>query len=189
MVRTLAFAAILLASASAAAQVAPGPVARRRHGLTFDASVGLGSFRGSKDGAAMRGSQMSLAGPNLGAGWFVSHHLAVGARVAGVYHRAGTGEFLATAFAGPTAQIWVAPYAWIGAGAGVGMVADPATIFFEGGILQQSRAFGLALDARLGLTFNPQHRHTINVALELIPVFAFGTTYTGLGIVAGYQFL
>ena len=188
MVRTLAFAAILLASASADAQVAPGPVARR-HGLTFDASVGLGSFRGSKEGAVMRGAQMSLAGPNLGVGWFVNHHLAVGARVAGVYHRAGTGEFLATAFAGPTAQIWVAPYAWIGAGAGVGMVADPSLTLYEGGIIEQSRAFGFALDARLGLTFNPQHRHTVNVALELIPVFAFGTTYTGLGILAGYQFL
>ena len=117
------------------------------------------------------------------------HHVALGARVAGVYHRAGTGEFLATAFAGPTAQIWVAPYAWIGAGAGVGMVADPATVFIEGGLVEQSRTFGFALDARLGLTFNPQHRHTVNVALELIPVFAFGTTYTGLGILAGYQFL
>lgn len=160
---------------SAAAQVAP-PTWRYHHGLTVEAGIGIGSFRGS-DVPALRGGQQGLAGPDLGVGWFINRRLALGLRVSGVYHRAATGDFLSESFAGPSAQVWLTPYAWLGAGAGVGMA-------YDGG-----RAFGFALDGRIGLVFNRNTRHSINAALELSPTFAGDNIYTGFALVAGYQLL
>lgn len=181
MARTLALALWLLVPASAGAEPAPPPsLWRHHHGLTVEAGLGLGSFRGSSE-PALFGSQESLAGPNLGVGWFVNHRLAVGVRVAGVYHHHYSGEWLTESFAGPSAQVWLAPYAWISAGAGLGRVEDV--------LISARTELGLALDARFGLVFNRGSRHSISAAFEASPTFARGTVYSGLALVAGYQFL
>ena len=97
MLKPLAVAAVLLAPAAAAAQVAEGPEAWRHHrGFTVDAAVGLGSFRGSLE-PGLRGSQQSFAGPSVGVGWFLTERLAVGVRGTSVIHRNQDGVFLTLA--------------------------------------------------------------------------------------------
>ncbi|HVV88716.1 MAG TPA: hypothetical protein VHE35_36980 [Kofleriaceae bacterium] len=153
-----------------------GPTWQHRHGLTLEAGIGFGSFRGSST-PALYGTQKSLGGPDLGVGWFLNRRLALGVRFASVAHRHYTGDFLALGFAGPAAQLWLAPYAWAGGGAGLALVDD-------GGWRT-----GLALDARIGLSFHTDSRHTFNASVEVTPGFAGGSIYTGVAIVAGYQLL
>ena len=206
MLRTLALALLLLVPARAVAEpdplpIKPDPQARReaprrplvprpaapppslwRHhrGLTVEAGVGMGSFRGSRE-PALYGSQQALAGPNLGLGWFITPRLAVGLRVAGVYHHHFTGEWLTETFAGASAQVWLAPYAWVSAGAGVGVIKDV--------VIVPRTDVGFALDARLGLVFNRGSRHAFSAAFEASPAWARGFVFSGLSVVAGYQFL
>ena len=180
MVRSLALALLLLVPATAVAEPAPPALWRHHHGLTVDAGVGIGDVRGSLD-PNLYGSQQGLAGPNLGVGWFVHRRVAVGLRVAGVYHHHFNGAWLNNTFAGASAQVWLAPYAWVSAGAGIGRVRDVVII--------PRTDLGFALDARVGLVFNRGSRHTINVAVEWSPTFVRSFVFTGLGLVAGYQFL
>jgi hypothetical protein len=177
MLKPLAVAAVLLAPAAAAAQVAPEPdLWRHHHGFTVDAAIGIGSFRGSLQ-PRLRGSQQAFAGPSIGVGWFLGKRVALGVRGTSVIHRNAEGIFLSVAFAGPAVQYWLAPYVYVGAGAGVGRVHDNLTYWAVG------------TDARVGLAFNTTSKHTFDVTLELTPVFANGTTYTGLSLLAGYQLL
>ena len=196
-----ALAVLALAPASAAAQVAPDPEHevgppppapapprrviepdpepdpwRHHRGLTVEAAIGIGSFRGSTQ-PLLRGSQQSLAGPNLGVGWFLGRRIAVGVREAVVVHHNVTGQYLNVGVLGASVQFWPAPYAFVGATAGVGRVHDNFTYFAFGGEL------------RVGLAFNTTSKHTFNVSMELPMAFANGTTYTGLSLVAGYQLL
>ncbi len=181
MVRSLAIALLLLVPARAVAEPAPPPSPwRHHHGLTVDAGVGIGDVRGSLD-PNLYGSQQGVAGPNLGVGWFVHQRVAVSLRLAGVYHRHFTGQWLNNTFVGPSAQVWLAPYAWVSVGAGVGRVRDV--------VIVPRTDFGFALDTRVGLVFNRGSRHSINVSVEWSPSFVRSFVFTGLGLVAGYQFL
>ncbi len=180
IVATLTTGALLASVASAAADTRPArgpapPRYRESPGFTFEAGLGFGSFRGNST-IFPRGARMSLAGLDLGAGWFVTRRLAITARIAGVHHRT-QGDTLSTTFVGPSAQLWLAPYAWVGAGAGLGVVFDVG------------HELGVALDARAGLVFNPGAAHSVNVSIEFSPAFAYDTVFTGLSLLAGYQFM
>lgn len=178
-VPALSLALLALATATAEAERKPPPDLWRHHrGLTLEAGAGIGAFRGSTRMLVLMGSKQGLAGPALGAGWFVDRRVAVGARVFTTVHRNGTTrEFLTEGFAGPTAQVWLAPYAWLGAGAGLGFARDP------------NLAFGFGYDGRAGLTFNFQSRHTLNASFEVSQAFVGGQIYTGLGLLVGYQMM
>ena len=153
----------------------PDPWQHHR-GLTIEAGIGIGSFRGSTQ-PLLRGSQGSLAGPNLGVGWFLGRRLAVGVRESLVVHRNVTGQYLNVGVLGPSVQYWPAPYAFVGGTVGVGRIHDNFTYFSVG------------FDARVGLAFNTTSKHTFNVAMELPMAFTNDSTYTGLSLIAGYQLL
>ena len=175
------------APAPGAPVYAPPPSgAALRNGMTFEANLGLGWIRASTDNNSDT-SDLSLAGLSLGVGGWMNDKLAITARIAGVTDSESGGR-LTHAFFGPSAQYWVDDHLWLGGGAGLSVLAvsldngpDPDAI----------RGFGL--DLRAGYTFSTGTENTFNVSFELNPGFydqnGTSATFTGIGILAGYQHL
>jgi opacity protein-like surface antigen len=187
MFRKLTIAAILLAPATAAAQYAM-PVSPanppNRQGLTFEANLGLGFLQASSD-TQDSDTETALGGLDLGLGAFINPNLAISARVAGVTYSDDVSTISAVFF-GPSAQYWVMPNVWVGGGLGLGVAR--ASIDLGGSTASDSET-GFALDLRAGYTFNPNAKHSFNASIELTPAFIEDTTFTGIGLLVGYQFM
>lgn len=183
MIRALSVAAFLLVPATAAAQYAvPTAPAQQpvRNGITFEANLGFGFLQAESDGSSSD-TESSLGGLNLGIGAFISPRMAISARVAGVTHTED-GASITEAFFGPSVQYWVSPNLWVGGGLGLGV----ARVEVDG--FGSDSETGLALDGRVGYTFNPQAKHSFNVSAELTPAFIEDVTFTGFALLIGYQY-
>jgi hypothetical protein len=166
----------------------PPPSTTLHDGLTFEVQLGLGWIRVSPEGQDGRTSDLGLGGLSGGVGGWVNRQLAITGRIA-TATITGTGDSRASAvFLGPSVQYWVDPRFWLGGGAGLGFLTgtDPS------GNAQDS-VTGIALDIRVGYTFNEGTENTIQASLELTPGFfsenGSSATVTGIGILLGYQHL
>ena len=162
---------------------APDPWALHRT-MTFELNVGLGWMYAQADGDSDT-SDLGIGGLSLGIGGWVSPQLAITGRIAGVTLSENDAT-LSNIFVGPSVQYWLNPNAWIGGGAGVGILRLAA-----GG--ESDSVNGLSLDLRAGYTFNPGTENTFNISFELNPGFfeqnGESATITGIGILFGYQHL
>lgn len=156
--------------------------------MTFEANLGLGWIRGEFDGRSAT-SDLALGGLSLGLGGWVSPKVAITGRIAGVtYSEDGTNY--SDVFFGPSLQYWVDDHFWLGGGVGLGILAvsgdgaDPSA---------DNNETGLGFDLRVGYTFTTGSENTINASFELNPGhFSEGGqsyTFTGIGILLGYQHL
>ncbi len=166
------------------APAAYGQAPNHKHGMTFEANLGVGLLWFSKDGESSD-KETSLGGLNLGVGGWVNPQLAITLRVAGVtYSEDIMGETarLTAGFVGPSAQYWVSENAWIGGGLGLGFIQ--AT--YAG---QSESKTGLGLDLRTGYTFSTTSENTWNLSFELTPSSIEEVTVWGAAVLFGYQHL
>lgn len=154
----------------------PAPPTVRR-GVTFEANIGLGILRVSRDGDS--DSENGLGGLNLGIGVFVNPRMAISLRVAGVTYFENDVS-LTQAFIGPSLQYFVNDNLFVGGGLGIGTVR----IANDNDSASEN---DLGLDLRIGYSFNPGARHSFNASLEVTPTDIDGFTWTGIGILLGYQ--
>lgn len=144
---------------------------------TFEANLGLGVMRVaiSNDSDSENG-----LGFGLGGGVFATPRFALTARLAGVSISEGEVTFM-TGFLGPSVQYLVDDHFWIGGGIGIGFVrisdSDEAV-----------REDDLGFDLRAGYTINPGEKHTFNASVELTWVEVEDASFTGVAVLAGYQF-
>lgn len=154
------------------------------NGMTFEANIGLGWIHASADGGSDT-SDLGLGGLDIGVGGWINPKLAITGRIAGVT-LSDNGARLTSGVLVGSAQYWVDDHFWFGGGAGLGLLGfsgqgapDPIT--------------GLGLDLRAGYTFVATTENTFNVSLELTPTFlsenGSSATFTGIGILLGYQHL
>lgn len=166
------------------APAAYGQAPNNKHGMTFEANIGLGLLWLSADGESSE-KETSLGGLNLGVGGWISPQLAITLRVAGVtYTEDVMGETarLTAGFVGPSAQYWVSENAWVGGGLGLG--------FIQATYADQSESkTGLGLDLRTGYTFSTTSENTWNLSFELTPSSIEDVTVWGAAVLFGYQHL
>ncbi len=156
--------------------------------MTFEANIGLGWIRMSDDNQSET-TDLGLGGLSLGLGGWVSPKLAITARIAGVtYSEDGTS--LSDVFFGPAAQYWVDDHFWLGGGAGLGILAVSGDGVNPNA---DNSVTGFGLDFRAGYTFTAGSENTFNASFEINPGFfennGYSATFTGIGILLGYQHL
>ena len=101
---------------------APTPVVSR-HGVTFEANLGLGLVWARVAGGGSSKTETALAGLDLGLGGWLHDDLALSVRVAGATFHRGADTRFTSGFLGLSLQRWVHDHAWIGAGAGLAVFA------------------------------------------------------------------
>jgi hypothetical protein len=157
-----------------------------RQGMTVELNLGLGWIRVSADGDSAT-SDLGLGGLNLGLGGWVSPKMAITARIAGVT-LSENGNSLTNGVLVGSLQYWVDDHFWFGGGAGLGVLA-----LQEGNDDDGESVGGLGLDLRVGYTFSTGTENTWNASFELTPTFleenGDSATFTGIGILLGYQHL
>lgn len=195
----LVLVVLLVATASAAAQPgpdgAPGPDAWADHrGVTFEANLGAGVTHVGDQGNDVppTWSHVGFGGLDVGAGAFVTPQLALTVRIAGVTaHAPGvTPDYLVNGLLGVSAQYWVTPRVWAGAGIGVGVFdTGESGCATDSGKCQYT---GLGFDVRAGVVVFQAHRQTANVSFELVPAhYSPNASFTAVSpaLLFGYQFL
>ncbi|MBA3392453.1 MAG: hypothetical protein H0T89_07415 [Deltaproteobacteria bacterium] len=169
-------------------QPAYGQAPNNKHGMTFEANIGLGLLWFSADGESSD-KETSLGGLNLGVGGWINPKLAITLRVAGVTYTEdieGETARLTAGFVGPSAQYWVSENAWVGGGLGLG--------FLQASFAGESESeTGLGLDLRAGYTFSTTSESTWNLSFELTPSSIefqnTDVTVWGAAVLFGYQHL
>jgi hypothetical protein len=171
---------------------APMPVASR-HGVTFEANLGLGLVWARVAGGGSSKTETALAGLDLGLGGWLSNDLALSVRIAGATFSRGPDTRFTSGFLGLSLQRWVGDHAWIGGGAGLAVFAAEV----DSAAVQPAPNTGFGLDLRAGYTFNPGSDHTFNLSIELNPGFFSVATGNGssvdvninsFGLLLGYQY-
>lgn len=172
---------------------APAPVPNEppepqnhKHGLTFEANLGVALMWATANGNTTD-KEGALGGLNLGLGGWINPRVAVSLRIGAVTYSESAGDArLTTAFVGPSVQYWATDHLWLGGGVGVGVIRVSDR---EGA----GRETGMGFDVRAGYTFSTTSEDTLNISLELIPTrFAAGSedlAFYGLGLLLGYQHL
>jgi hypothetical protein len=166
------------------------------NGMTVELNIGFGWIHFSADNggsSASDTSDLALGGLDLGIGGWVSPHLAITGRFAGVTYsesQGGATGRLTDGFVGPVAQYWIDNHLWFGGGIGLGFLA---VSYNDGSSSDSDSTSGLSFDLRGGYTFNEGTENTFNVSLELNPGFysenGSSATYTGIALLHGYQHL
>jgi hypothetical protein len=153
--------------------------------MTFELNLGLGWIQLSSGGESDT-SDLGIGGLSLGIGGWLNPKLAITGRVAGVT-LSENGSQLSNIFLGPAVQYWVDNHFWFGGGLGLGILAASN----DSGSDDSLTGFGL--DLRVGYTFNEGTENTFNASFELNPGFFSendsSATFTGIGILFGYQHL
>ena len=160
---------------------AASPAAARHAGITVEANAGFGWIRSSPTRAASFTSGVSLAAA-VGVGAWLTPQLALTGRFAGVSNFAD-GERLGAYFVGPSVQYWLDHRWWLGAGAGLGVLASSTS---DGDV-------GFAFDVRIGRVIATREAHLYDVSLEITPARFSATgdsaTLTGVALLFGFQYL
>ena len=151
-------------------------------GGTTEASVGL--FQdGLGDTSGGQSTTLVGLGIGLGVGGFVTPRLAITARVAGGF--VASGSVAALVFIGPSAQWWMTPKVWLGAGVGLAGGLALSDCGSNCGIT------GIGFDARVGYAFSATARRTFNISIEATPAYYSqnGDSVLGFGlaVLLGYQ--
>jgi hypothetical protein len=165
----------------------PPPTPTFHRGTTFEANLGIGFIHASAGGVSDN-SNAALGGLDLGVGGWLSDHLALTVRIAGLTYSEGGGRFT-DAFFGPSLQYWFDDHLWAGGGAGLGVLAVGAT----DSQANSDSVGGFSLDLRAGYSFASSSAHTFNISVELNPGWysegGASASYTGVALLAGYQYL
>ena len=169
------------------APYAPPPVASWRHGVTFEANLGVGFVWAHADGETSD-SETGVGGLDLGLGGWINEHAALSVRIAGATFDVNDVR-ISAGFVGPSLQYWADDHWWLGGGAGLAFLAASSTSF--GGSSATETGFGL--DLRAGYTFATSSPNTFNLSLELNPGFysdnGNDVSITSFAILFGYQHL
>ncbi len=175
-----------IASAQEAAPESPvsGPTVKTqpRHGLTFEANLGLGWLNVDPNGGG-GDTELAPLGVGFGVGVWASPNVAATLRVAGVTYFEEGGQIVSS-FVGPSLQAWFHDSAWLGVGIGMGA----AKVFLDD-FPDSDIELGLAFDVRLGVTPLVFGDSSLNVSVEATPVLLDGGSFTGASILVGYQYL
>ena len=139
----------------------------RSLGGTGEFAFGFGQWRGG-------GDSINGWAPNFGVGGFVSPHIALSFRVAGVAVVDGAVGWVGVM--GPHAQLWLGDQVWTGFGFGVALAGACGPGFCGG-------AQSTGIDARFGFAFKPRGQAAANLAVELTTFEGFQT----LSFLLGYQ--
>jgi hypothetical protein len=156
-------------------------------GITFEANLGLGWNRTSPEDQDGVTSDVGIGGLCVGVGHWLDPKLALTGRLAGatIFE---SGAQQNAIFLGPSAQYWVDDRFWLGGGLGFALLGATDT---NGNRLDSNVGFGI--DLRMGYTFNAGTLHTFNASLEINPGYfredGMSAVITGIGILAGYQYL
>ena len=181
------------ASAPPQSMLPPAPEASHS-GITFEANLGVGVVRGATStGMDLGTSDAALAGADLGLGFWLSPHLALTGRIAGVsLGGSNVNGTVIAAFIGPSLQYWVGDHLWFGLGGGLATLQAVSGCDASMGSCGTN---GFGLDFRAGYSFGTTG-HTFNVSLESTPgVYSGGgdnnttATITGVALLLGYQHL
>ena len=202
--RALALLALLVPTAAVAQPPPPPPgyapapgygyaqTVEHRHGMTFEAQLGLGFIWVESEGDESD-KEGALGGLNLGVGGWLNPRTAVTLRAAGVTYFDSEGGIdlrLTTAVLGPHVQYWMNDNFWIGGGGGLGIVALEVS---ADGQSESDSETGFGLDLRAGYTFSTTQESTWNVSFELTPSFITidetDFTFYGAAFLFGYQHL
>jgi hypothetical protein len=164
------------------------------HGVTAEANLGLAYAHTFDDQFGDAFADRLGGGFGLGVGMFVGRRLAVSLRLVNVDYVSTAGSALAQAFIGPSAQLWLDPHIWIGAGIGLAGIVQLSGCDSSSQACSDS---GIGFDARVGYSVGGT-AHTINVSVEAIPAY-YGSsslcTYSeptgalGVELLFGYQYL
>lgn len=171
----------LLLGSTAWAQTKPAPptvpASAQPNGRGFTALVNGGV--GIQHDAGFGATATGLAGPNGGAGWFLTPRLAALFRVSGTTAKYSDLDDLkqVSGVVGGTAQYWLTDRIAVEGGAGVGY-------WSIGGVSDQD--LGLVLGAS-AVIFRRGSHHVL-AGGEYAPVFTEGGTVHNAGITVGYQF-
>jgi len=165
--------------AGATPSAAPGGQSLR-HGMTFEANLGIGWIHGSSNGDSYT-SDVTVGGLDLGVGGWANPRLAITARIAGATYSEDSGRLTSGALLG-AAQYWIDDHFWIGGGLGLGI-----------GVATRNNSSeshrGLGLDARAGYTFSTGTENTLNASIEITPTFIDDVSLTSIALLFGYQHL
>jgi hypothetical protein len=196
------FLARVVVAATSVALAQPGfaqPAQPERHGLTFEAGLGVGGlfvFANGND-AAQGGhvsGELGVAAPSVRVGVWQTPRLALTLRLAAVTVAKGGGADT-NAFLGPAFQFWITDRLWSGGGLGLSYLqATSGTASYAVNDKSPYSALGVAMHFRSGYTFNPCSANTLNASLEVDPSFYFAGgnaswTFTSVSLVFGYQYL
>ncbi len=170
----------------------PPPPRRERHGLTFEANLGLGFVWANTDDENSE-TETGLGGLSLGLGGWLSDRVSLTARLAGATFSPDDDVRVTLGFVGPSLQYWPSEHFWIGGGLGIAVLS---VAFTGDGESDSESENGFGLDFRAGYTFSTRSNHTFNISVELNPSF-FSREDTGgedvnvnaFGILLGYQYL
>ncbi|MDT8369654.1 MAG: hypothetical protein RQ745_10640 [Longimicrobiales bacterium] len=150
-----------------------------RGGFTLLTTIGFAIQKDAKlKGAGLDGTNIGVAGLNLGIGGFVTDQVALLLRFSGM--TADIGPTLQTSgFFGPSLQYWPSDRWSIEAGIGGGF-SDIDNVSNDG---------GLGLLVAVGRTVFNSGSHNLHVGLEYVPVFTDPKMVHGFGLVFGWQLL
>ena len=161
--RTLLAAVVVLSSSLASAGPATSDPEPRR-GLTVEVNGGAGVFAIGTNSGMTSTDPVPLA-VHVAVGGFVTPALAISGQVTtntGLHDQEGAGRETFTAMQlGPAAQLWLAPFAWVGAGVGLARIS-----YMDASM----SAFGI--DARAGIALPTRTRNSWALMVQ-------GTTTVG----------
>jgi hypothetical protein len=170
--------------APAAPYTAPVAVGPQREGFTAELGLGFGMTIISPkdfDGDTRNG----LSGLNVGLGGWISPRTAVTVRIAGTSFKQkdifGEDVQLIAGMLGVSVQQMVSDVAWVGGGAGIGVLSDDQD--------STDPESGFSLDLRAGYNFYQSQRNAFSASLEITPGFFDGGRVTGVGLQLGWQHL
>ena len=176
-----------LAPPASHAQPAPTPAPSPwtyHHGPTFEVNLGFGRLHQPYEYG--EGLHPAFGGPDFSLGIWLSRRLALTWRLAGAVSSYQKGTTV-NVVVGPSLQLWLTDSLWAGGTAGRAFVR---------GTEAEARD-GWGFEVRAGATLNQGSASTFSLSLDFTRGFyshedSFGMTnfrYTGLALLAGYQYL
>ena len=180
MRRVLAAVAVLSSSSLAFAGPATSEPEPRR-GLTIEVNGGAGVFAIGTDSGMTSTDPVPLA-MHVAVGGFVTPALAISGQVTtttGLHDQEGAGRESFTAMQlGPAAQLWLAPFAWVGAGVGLARMSYMDT---------STSAFGV--DARAGIALPTRTRNSWALMVQGTTTVGADHDWVSAALMIGYQYL
>lgn len=168
----------------------PPGLAQYRHGVTFEAGLGLGAVWANSDNdSSDRQGGASVA---LGLGGWATNHLALSARLIGTSFSETDGLTEVLGFFGPNLQYYFDDHVFLGGGVGW----STFSVKYDDRDTQPDGITGLGVDLRFGYNFVSRSPNTFNIALEWTTGFFHpdsdtdrGISINSFSIMAGYQHL
>lgn len=179
----LVLAVLIISTTSSLAAADPGAgESAPRHGLTIEVNGGAGVFAIGTDRGVTSTDPVPLA-VHVAVGGFVTPAFAISGQVTtttGLHDQEGSGQqqtFTAMQL-GPAAQLWLAPFAWVGAGVGLARLS-----YMDASV----SAFGI--DARAGIALPTRTRNSWALLVQGTTTVGADHDWVSAALMLGYQYL